>query len=294
MKGLGLKLCAAAALGMICGGARAAQAGDNVVQLGWLHLIPNSSSTPLHTELKPSLIGSLLGVQSSFDSSGTSATVGSAETAALISTHFLTDHFALQFVGGIPARVDISGNGLVKPTGLLGNFLSVNLGAPQNNPLVSVQEWTPVLLLQYYFGNPAGKWHPYLGVGFSYAWFSGYSLNGEFKKSLESNFGSVLGLATGHTGPTEVSASASRSWNPVYNAGLSYDLSRHWGLAVSLTYAPLGSTATINVNAQDGTLLADSKTRLNQNALITALLVNYRFRFFPARAEQQGGSPVQK
>ncbi|MFI4979898.1 MAG: OmpW family outer membrane protein [Nevskiales bacterium] len=133
--------------------------------------------------------------------------------------------------------------------------------------------------LQYYFGRPTGVWHPYLGVGVSYAWFSGYSLNGEFKQSLESNFGNVLALATGHTGQTSVSASASRSWNPVFNAGLSYDISRHWGIATSVTYAPLDSTATINVSAQDGTVLASSKTRLSQNALVTALLVNYRFHF---------------
>ncbi|WP_051748316.1 OmpW/AlkL family protein [Nevskia soli] len=279
MKGVMGRLCTALALAAVCGGARAAQAGDNVVQFGWLHLMPNSDSTPLHTELKPSLIGTLAGVQSSFDSPGTSARVGAADTVALITTHFLTQHFAVQFVGGVPARVDISGAGLVKPTGLLGNFLNVDLGAPQNNPLVSVQEWTPVALLQYYFGRPAGVWHPYLGLGVSYAWFSGYSVNGEFRKSLESNFGNVLSLATGHSGPTSVSASASRSWNPVYNAGLSYDISRHWGIATSLTYSPLASTATINVSAQDGTVLASSKTRLSQNALITALLVNYRFHF---------------
>ncbi len=297
MKRLRLGLWAVAALGavggLVCGAAAAAQAGDDVVQLGWLHLMPNSNSTALHTELKPSLVGSLLGVQSSFDSPGTSATVGSAETAALIGTHFLTDHFALQFVGGIPARVDISGAGVVKPTGLLGNFLHVDLGAQQNNPLVSVQEWTPVLLLQYYFGNPGGKWHPYLGVGVSYAWFSGYSLNGAFRNSLESNFGSVLSLASGHAGPTSVSVSASRSWNPVYNAGVSYDLSRHWSVAASLTYAPLTSTASIDVNAQDGTLLASSKSRLSQDALISALLFNYRFRFLPLRAEQAGAAAVK-
>ena len=282
MKGFTLKRGAGMALGILglaCGSARAAQAGDNLVQVGWLHIFPESSSVPLHTQLQPSLVGSLLGVQSSFDSPGTSAKVGQADTFGLITTRFLTDHFAVQLVTGIPARVDISGSGVVRPTGLLGQFLNVDLGAPQNNPLVSVQEWTPVGLLQYYFGRRTDKWHPYIGVGISYAWFSGYSLNGDFQKSLESNFGSVLSLATGHFGATHVTASASRSWNPVYNAGLSYDLSKHWSLATSVTYSPLASVATINVLAQDGTLLANSKTRLSQNALVTALLVNYRFRF---------------
>ncbi len=280
-KWLVLKAAAAVMLGglcLVCIDARAAQAGDNVVQLGWLHLLPESNSTPLQTTLDPSLIGTLAGVQSSFESAGTSAKVHQADTAGLILTHFLTAHFALQAVGGIPARVDITGNGKVAPTGVLGNLVSVNLGEPKENPLVSVQEWTPALLLQYYFGSASTRWHPYVGAGLSYAWFSGYSLNGEFKQNLESNFGGILSLATGHPGSTSVSASASRSWDPLFNAGLSYDLSQHWGCAASLTYAPLASTATIDLTAQDGTLLAASKTRLSQNAVITALMINYRFR----------------
>lgn len=264
----------------------AAEPGDDVAQIGWLHIFANSSSTPLHTDLQPSLLGSLLGVQSSFDSPGTGATVHNADTPALIATHFLTHHIALQFVGGVPAEVDITGTGKVTPTGILGDFLNVNLAAPQSNPLVSVHEWTPVLLAQYYFRPNSARLHPYVGVGVSYAWFSDLHLNGQFKQDLNSNFGQVLAFATGNTGATTVSAAASRSWSPVYNAGLEYDLSRHWGLAASVTYAPLTSTATINVNAQNGTLLADSKSRLTQNSVVTALLVNYRFRLFGRAAAQ--------
>ena len=279
VKGLTQAL-AVAALGLcaVSAPALAADAGDNVAQFGWLHLMPMSDSTPLHTELKPSLIGTLAGVQSSFDSPGTSAKVDSADTAALITTHFFTSHMAVQVVSGVPAQVSIEGKGKVAPTGLLGNFINVDLGAAANNPLVSVCEWTPVLLLQYYFGQPHAKLHPYVGVGISYAWFSDFDINGEFKNQLESSFGRVLALATGHTGQTTVSASASRSWNGVFNAGLSYDLSRHWGVAGSITYAPLSSTAHIDIHAADGTLLSSSNTRLSQDALITAVLVNYRFR----------------
>jgi len=267
--------------------ARAAEAGDTVSQFGWLHLMPLSTSTPLHTELRPSLIGSLTGVQSSFDSPGTSARVGDADTAAFINTRFLTDHFAVQLVAGVPAQVGIQGRGMVAPTGLLGQFLKVDLGAAPDNPLVAVREWTPALLLQYYFdlpdglpgGGRSGPLHPYIGVGLSYAWFSDFDVNGEFTRQLQSNFGQLLAFATGHPGQTRVSASASRSWNAVFNAGLSCDLSRHWGLAASATYAPLDSTAHIDINAADGTLLASSNSRLSQNAVVTALLLNYRFRF---------------
>jgi outer membrane protein len=266
--------------------AHAADAGDNVAQFGWLHLMPLSSSTPLHTELQPGLIGSLLGVQSRFDSPGTAARVQNADTAAFIGTRFLSDHFALQFVAGVPAQVTINGAGTVAPTGLLGQFFHVDLGAGANNPLVSVREWTPLLLLQYYFdlpdgfpgGGRKGRLHPYLGAGVSYAWFSDFDVNGELTRQLQANFGQLLSLATGHPGATRVSASASRSWNGAFNAGLSYDLSSHWGLAASVTYAPLASTAHIDINAADGSLLASSSSRLSQNAVVAALLLNYRFR----------------
>ncbi len=222
----------------------------------------------------------MLGVQDSFDSPGTSARVAGADTLGLITTRFLTQHMAVQLVTGIPARVDIFGKGTVAPTGLLGKFIDVNLGAPQNNPLVSVQEWTPVLLFQYYFRPPTSRWHPYVSAGISgYAPGSAASsISGHLRSNLESSFGSVLALAPGHPGPTRVRADASRSWDPVYNVGMTYDLTRHWGLAVSASYSPLGSTATIDILSQNGTLLADSKSRLNQNALITAVMVNYRFR----------------
>jgi outer membrane protein len=261
-----------------CTSALAAQSGDNVLQIGWLHLMPNSGSTSLHTELAPSLVGSLLGVQTSFDSAGTAAHAHSADTAAFIATRFLSDHVALQVVGGIPAHINITGEGQVAPTGLLRPFIHVDLGSAQNNPLVSVQEWTPALLLQYYFGRSNAAWHPYLGVGASYAWFSGYSPNGAFRNALESNFGSLLALAGGHPGPTRIAISASRSWNPVFNTGLSYDLSTHWGISASLTYAPLFSSAHISVLGNDGAVLADSVSRLSQHALVSALLINYRFR----------------
>ncbi|HWY25540.1 MAG TPA: OmpW family outer membrane protein [Nevskia sp.] len=267
--------------------AGAADAGDNVLQFGWLHLMPRSTSTALHTELQPSLIGTLTGVQSSFDSPGTSAGVADADTAGFIGTRFLTEHFALQLVAGVPAQVGIEGQGTVAPTGLLGQFLKVDLGTPANQPLVSVREWTPLVLLQYYFdlpeglpgGGRKGALHPYIGAGISYAWFSDFKVNGEFRQQLQSNFGQLLAFATGHPGTTQVSASASRSWSGAFNAGLACDLSQHWSLAASVTYSPLASTAHIDIKAADGSLLASSSSRLSQEALVTALLLNYRFRF---------------
>jgi outer membrane protein len=256
----------------------AAQAGDNLATVGWLHILPYSSGTPLHTDLQPSLVGSVLGVQDSFSSPGTSARVAGADTLGLIGTRFLTSHLAVQFISGIPARVDIYGKGKVAPTGVLGRFIDVDLGAPQNNPLVSVQEWTPVLLVQYYFRRPTSRWHPYVSAGISYAWFSGFAVNGAFRSNLQGNFGNLLALATRNPGPTEVRADASRSWNAVYNLGLSYDLTRYLGLSLSATYAPLGSNATIEILSSNGALLADSKSHLNQNAVVTAVMINYRFR----------------
>lgn len=257
----------------------AAEAGDTIVQEGWLHIIPRSTSTPLETDLKPSLLGSLLGVQSHFTSPDTSARVGNSDTAVLILTHFFSPQLALQVVGGIPVHFRIYGQGVVAPTGLLGRFLNVDLGAPTNNPLVTVREWTPAMVLQYYFGPPAADWHPFVGIGVSYTWYSEITLNSGFQQQIDSQFGRLLALSSGKPGPTRASATASREWNGVFNAGLNYDLSRHWGFAAALSYAPLQTTAHILVKAADGTVLSDSRTHLSQNALVPSLLVNYRFHF---------------
>ncbi|MDB5968554.1 MAG: hypothetical protein JWQ90_1004 [Hydrocarboniphaga sp.] len=253
-----------------------ASAGRHMVQVGVFHLDTLDSSDPLHTTLKPGA-AALLGVQSEFDSPGTSATVSSSNTLALIYSYFVTDHFALKFEGGIPAKFRLYGNGIVAPTGPAGALINVDLGDPANNPLAEVTQWSPVFMVQYFFRDPQKQIRPYVGVGVTYTWFTGIKPDQDFEDALNNKFGTTLALANLTPGQTTVDAKASSDIAPVFNLGVSAELSKHWSLSGSLSLSLLSTTATISIDAANGDRLVTSKTNLDLNPLVAALLLGYRF-----------------
>jgi outer membrane protein len=87
----------------------------------------------------------------------------------------------------------------------------------------------------------------------------------------------VLAAGANKPGVTSVSAKASPSWAPVFNAGASYSITNHWGVSASLTYIPLKTRSTVYVRAADGTLLGTTQSELTANPLITYVAVSYKF-----------------
>ncbi|VVE33060.1 membrane protein [Pandoraea morbifera] len=257
--------------------ASAQQAGDNVVNLGWFHIAPQDSSKPMTTSVTQEGITPGL-VPSSFTSPGSGAKVSNADTLGLVVTHFFTDNIALQTVAGIPAKFKLTGQGVIAPPGLAGALTSIDLGAPQNNPIVqSVRQWSPALVLQYYFGQANSAWRPFLGIGVSYTFFTNVNLNPSFEAALNQNFGSVLAFTSGHNGPTSVEAKSSASWQPVFNAGFSYAFDKHWVASASVSYVPLKTTANIKIKAQDGTVLSSSDAEIKLNPIVTFVSLGYKF-----------------
>lgn len=266
----------AVTLGGLALGAEAA--GDpNLIQLGWVRLMPQAQSGSLRTQLQPSLIGSLLGVDEDFVSPGTSSRVEDADTLLLTYSRSFGDHWSLKAEGGIPAQVDLHGEGVIAPTGPTGRLFNVDLGAARNNPLASAREWSPALILQYAFPAPGARLRPYVGAGVSYTWFTDIALDGDFENEINAEFGRLLALATANPGPTSVRAKASSSVAPMVTAGLSYALGEHWSVATSLSYVRLATTTTISVYADDGTRLARSTADLDVNPLAAAVVLGYRF-----------------
>lgn len=258
--------------------ARAQQAGDNVIQIGFFSVDTLDRSTPLHTELRPSLLGTLVGIQPSFDSAGTAATVSSSNTLAFTTSHFFTDHLAVKLEGGLPAVFDLNGRGTVRPTGITGNLISVDLGDPASNPIASAKQWSPAVIAQYYFFGPDAVVRPFVGVGVTYTWFTEVSTSQSFQDALNRNFGSVLALAAGKPGPTHVTSDASPSFAGAYSAGLAFRVSDHWGVSGGIGYSTLRTRAKIEIKAADDTVLSTSTTRIDLNPLVYSLLFNYRFR----------------
>lgn len=257
--------------------AQARKAGDWVVQAGWFYLSPQESSEPLQTELAPSLVGNVLGIEEQFTAPDTSLSVNDADTPALTLSYFLTDHWAIKLEGGVPAEFELSGQGVVRPTGPAGAVVNVDLGAAEHRPLASVRQWSPAILAQYYFRDPGVRLRPYLGVGFTYTWFDNIEANPNFEQSLNSNFGSVLALATGNPGATSIDAEADSDFAPILNAGLSLELDDHWGLSLSVSYLMLETTSRITISAQDGSRLSESRSELDLDTVVSSLLISYRW-----------------
>ncbi|MGR3910912.1 OmpW family outer membrane protein [Burkholderia sp. SR8] len=272
-------LCAAAGAAALAPLAAYAQsAGSNVVTLGWFHVMPQQSSTPMTTNVAPTPINTPLRLPPSFTSPGTGLRTSGADTVGLTISHFLTDHIAVTSVAGVPPVFKVSGQGTIKPPGPAGALGTQNIGLGSVNPIVkSVRQWSPAAILQYYFGAANAKFRPFLGLGVSYNWFSDLQLNTNFIKQTQDNLGAILAAGAGKPGTTSVEAKASSSWQPVFNAGLQYNMTEHFGLVASVTYIPLKTTSTVTIKAADGTVLSESKSDLKADPIISYVGMTYKF-----------------
>lgn len=268
----------AAVLGSFACAAHAQHAGDNVVTLGWFHIMPQDSSTPMTTYVTPQPIDTPLRLPGAFVSSGTGLSTTNADTLGLVISHFLTDHIALTTVAGVPPTFKLKGRGSIVPPGPAGALGTENLDDPQNEPIVrSVRQWSPAMMIQYYFNSATARFRPFAGIGISYNFYTNIELNPNFVTSTQNNLGSVLAAGAARPGVTSVSAKASPSWAPVFNLGASYSITNHWGLSASLTYIPLKTKSTVYVRAADGTLLGTTQAQLTADPLITYVAVSYKF-----------------
>lgn len=223
-------------------GAFAQSAGSNLIQFGWIHLAPQDSSDPLKIQ------GNTI--------PDTGASVDSPDTAGIAITHFFTDHIAVESVAGFPPRFNLSGTGV--------------LATPGINPLASARQWSPALLMKYYFGNAESKLRPSLGAGVSYIWFNHVQVNPAFQRSLS-------GLITsGATTAAPSSATVDSTWAPVFEAGLTYNFDRHWSVAASVSYLPFSTKAHVTTTLPTGTQV-HSESKLSINPIVTFLAVGYRF-----------------
>ncbi|WP_118181993.1 OmpW/AlkL family protein [Paraburkholderia phosphatilytica] len=269
---------AAVTAACLSAGAYAQGTGDNVVSLGWFHVMPQDSSTPLTTYVAPTPINTPLRLPNQFTSSGTGLSTNNADTLGLLITHFWTDHIATTTVAGVPPKFKIYGSGTIKPPGPAGALGTQDLGDPGANPIVkSVRQWSPALIFQYYFRKPTDKFRPFAGIGVSYNWFSDIQLSKGFVQSTQNNLGAVLAAGAGKPGTTTVEGKASSSWAPVFNLGATYSITNHIGVVASVTYIPLKTYSSVIVRAADGTELSDSKAKLSADPIITYVGLSYKF-----------------
>lgn len=234
---------------------------------GLFYIAPKSSADPLHTSTSAPLVGS-------FDSPGTNATVRETTTLGLTYNHFFTPKISLEFIGGIPPRLELEGSGQVNALGIIP---ITDLDDPKNKPLVKVRSWNPALNLQYHFGPASQAIRPYAGLGVAYNKFDDFRINPAFEADLKTA-GALLGALTGSpaTNPT-VHVASSSSWQPIATIGLTGDIAEHWYGVFSVSYMPLDTDATITVRDDNGSPLSISSTNIKVNPVIGFLGVGYRF-----------------
>jgi outer membrane protein len=224
--------------------AHAQSAGQWVINAGWMHLSPQDSSQPLTVNA----LGSSVQVP------GSGATVSNADTFSLTASYFVTDHVAIEALLGVPPKLHLSGTGSLSGLGELG----------------SARVWSPAILAQYHFGEPTARLRPYVGAGLSFVWFNNIKLSAPMA-SGQFLYSPTLG--TSLQGPT--SASLSKSFAPVINAGLTYNIDSHWSVGASVSYVWLSTKATLTTQSPLGTVSTSTKVKINP--IVTFLSVGYRF-----------------
>ncbi|MGA4275675.1 OmpW/AlkL family protein [Ralstonia nicotianae] len=224
--------------------AHAQSAGQWVVNAGWMHLAPQDSSRPLTVDA--------LGQSSTVAGSG--STLANANTFALTTRYFVTDHVALETVLGIPPKLHLSGTGTLAPIGEVG----------------TARAWSPAVQVQYHFGEPTTRVRPYLGAGLAYVWYRDIELSHPVATG-QILYSPTVGSSL--EGPT--TASLSKSLAPTVNAGLTYNIDARWSIGVSVSYMWLSTKATLTTQAPVGTVTTTTKVRINPIA--SFLSVGYRF-----------------
>jgi outer membrane protein len=222
--------------------AHAQSAGSFYLTTGWFHFSPQSSSEPLRET-------GVNGAPVDITFAGTGANISSADTIGFTGGYFVTDHIATEFAIGVPPSFDIEGTGSLSQFGKIGE----------------AKQWSPTLLLKYYFNAPQAKFRPYLGIGVSRVWFTDAKItNSTFEQGVLH-------------GPTTVDTDS--SWVPVFNGGFTYAFADHWFAGVSISYLPLSTTAKLNTAAQTpiGTVNIQTQTKIKINPIVTLVQVGYRF-----------------
>lgn len=223
------------------GHANAQSSGSIQLGVGWLHVMPQGNADPIVVE-------SVAGATVNQQQAGTGAHAGASDAASLMAEYFVTDNIGIAFLAGTPFTTDLIGNGSLASFGVVG----------KTKPLA------PVLEVRYHFLAANAKFRPFVGLGVNYTWYSDTRIVNQ----------SFINTTCGPGCSTR--ASLNSSWNPTFELGANYTLSKHWSINASLSYIPLSTTLTTNATTATGVDIV-TKMRIRVNPLVTHLDIAYTF-----------------
>ncbi|MBZ5794534.1 outer membrane beta-barrel protein [Burkholderia contaminans] len=227
--------------GALASEANAQASGSTTLGLGWLHIMPQGGSGPLTVE-------SISGAPINQSISGTGARAGVSNAIGVTTEHMFTDHIGVAFLGGMPFTNDLIGTGSLASYGVIGK----------------AKPMAPILEVRYHLFPAGSKFRPFIGAGVNYTWYSNTRItNGRFLNDT--------------CGPgCSAQASLSSSWNPAFELGLNYAMTKHWAIDAFVSYIPISTTLTTNVRTAEGTDVV-TKLHIRTNPVITHLDLAYTF-----------------
>ena len=209
---------------MLCSGAVVAQ--DNVVKFGVTRYTTHSSTNGLSAN--PPVF-----------SAPADAQTGDATTVIAVYERTLTPNIGAELVLGVPPRIKAKGTGAAAALG---------------DELLSAKNISPTFLVNYYFGDPANTWRPYLGAGINYTKFT------SVRSSLSTS-----------------KLTMSDSWGWAVQAGLSYAVSSDWGLFGTITRLDVKSNVEAVASIPGVPVPVEVKSTINFAPITYSTGVWYRF-----------------
>jgi outer membrane protein len=221
--------------------ANAQAAGSVVLSTGWLHVAPQGDATPLTVE-------SIGGVAVNQQLAGSGAHASSSDTVGFTTEYYVTDNIGIAMLLGLPLKVNLVGDGTLQKYG--------NLGSTKPMP--------PAIEVRYHLFSAQSKFRPFIGLGVNYTWFTQVrTTNSRF---IEDSLGPG---GSAH-------ATLSSSWNPVFELGANYAITKRWSVGASVGYVPVKTHLTLSGQTATGTQIV-SKSTLRLNPLNVFLNVAYTF-----------------
>jgi outer membrane protein len=245
-----LKIAAVALAAAFSSAAFAQSANEDVVSVGWYHIAPQDSSTPISITSPAVAAGPI---------NGTGASVETSDTLGFSWTHFFTDNWAGSVDLGIPPTYKLDGAGSLSSVGRIGQ----------------AKQWAPTLLGKYFFNDANAQFRPFVGLGVSHVSYKDISLTSNFQSAVGGTIeeaGAELGVPITAGATT---ASLNSSWAPVFNVGGSYAITKQWYGSFSVSYLKMKTTADLTTPTSIGTF--QSTTTIKIDPIVTYLAIGYRF-----------------
>lgn len=261
---------------LLCVAANAADAAEFTLATGPALLQAMRPRTTAVTEVEPSLGATLLGIPERFEPQ-VGVRAREAWTLGIGGRYTRDRHWYWALDLGIPPRIEVDGYGEAAPPGAVGGSFRLDLSDPSINPLASQRQWSPVAGLEWRAFEPDAALRPFVSLGATYTWFTDARLNPAFERALDERYGQPLANGAGKPGPTRSRLEIDSLWAPVAGAGFHYAAGRHASLALGAAWVPLRVDATLTMRANDGTLLATTRTRSRAHGVVIALVAGWRW-----------------